>query len=100
MLKCRTKLIKTCDKNLITSSENEFYLMLNARGDGDILCSVPGTFLNHSCKPTAEFAANGRYVLEVKAVQDIMLREKITINYGNDYFGPNNEGCECKICKA
>lgn len=58
----------------------------------------PTRFLNHDCKPNAEFRkVGGRAAL--KTIKTILPGEEITVLYANGYFGKNNKECLCATCE-
>ena len=62
----------------------------------------PASFVNHSCNPNAKYECGGQSrnqtVLRVQAIKNIPKGEDILVRYNDDYFGPNNEDCECTPC--
>ena len=55
------------------------------------------SFVNHSCIPNCRYkepkSKSGLAVLEV--IRDVEKGDEITVFYGKEYFGKNNELCLC-----
>ena len=64
----------------------------------------PASFVNHSCNPNAKYECGGQSrnqtVLRVQAIKNIPKGEDILVRYNDEYFGPNNEDCECTPCST
>jgi len=46
-----------------------------------------------------QFMPAGSSGVYFKALREIEPHEEITALYSTDYFGPNNEDCECATCE-
>lgn len=57
----------------------------------------PPRFLSHSCEPNARVEIRDDRAVVI-ALCDIKKGEEITIDYGENYFGEENEACSCKVC--
>ena len=61
----------------------------------------PARFLNHDCQSNACLVTVVRSrEVQVIAKANILPGEEITVDYGNDYFGPGNEECLCQTCET
>jgi len=60
----------------------------------------PAAYLNHCCSYNTDWVADSLYpgIWCAKAIRDINPGEEITADYGEDYFGTNNEDCQCQCC--
>ncbi|KAL7294502.1 hypothetical protein TKK_0012494 [Trichogramma kaykai] len=58
----------------------------------------PISFVNHDCHPNTEYHFRTSYSLQLKVIKNIKKGEEILVKYSDDYFGPNNEDCECTSC--
>ena len=62
----------------------------------------PASFINHCCKPNAEYACGGETrnstIVRIQTLRQIEADEEIFVCYGPDYFGPQNQDCRCEIC--
>ena len=59
----------------------------------------PFRFVNHSCQPNCEYFMGYSCGLKYRAVclkviRNIEVNEEITVKYGDDFFG-NNDQCKC-----
>ena len=50
-------------------------------------------------RPALQFIPAGASGVYFKALREIEPHEEITALYSTDYFGPNNEDCECETCE-
>ena len=54
-------------------------------------------FVNHDCAPNAVlFDLSDQWTVEAHDTQTIQAGDKITVNYGSNYFGRGNGSCLCK----
>ena len=63
----------------------------------------PASFINHDCDPNARFLVEGEKSASTVAIQTIKpigAGEEITVSYGDNYFGENNQNCRCTVCKS
>jgi histone-lysine N-methyltransferase SUV420H len=61
----------------------------------------PARFPNHDCKSNARFVTAPRSrEVHVVAKRNILPGEEITIDYGDEYFGPDNTDCLCHTCET
>jgi len=57
----------------------------------------PAAYINHCCSNNTEWVpGRGEGIWCAKAVQNISIGTEITTNYGDNYFGPNQQYCECR----
>ena len=62
----------------------------------------PASFINHACKPNADWVVQGEWsktTLVVKTIRHIKKGEEITLSYGKHFFGVDNKDCGCTDCK-
>jgi histone-lysine N-methyltransferase SUV420H len=61
----------------------------------------PARLPNHDCQSNARLVTVPRSrEVQVVAKTDILPGEEITVDYGNNYFGPSNEKCLCQTCET
>ena len=56
----------------------------------------PASFINHVCDPNARFIVGCEKSASTVAIQKIKpigAGEEITVRYGDNYFGENNQNC-------
>ncbi|KAH4215252.1 hypothetical protein HBI18_254530, partial [Parastagonospora nodorum] len=83
----------------LTSTDNDFSLVVSSRRNTCSLLLGPVRFANHDCNANARLAAVGRTGVEVISVNRICRGDEITVSYGDDYFGKDNEECLCSTCE-
>ena len=59
----------------------------------------PAAYVNHDCDPSCELVCKGEHTVVVRTLRDMKPDEEITIFYGEGFFGPGNELCECETCE-
>jgi histone-lysine N-methyltransferase SUV420H len=61
----------------------------------------PARLPNHDCQSNARLVTVPRSKeVQVVAKTGILPGEEITVDYGNNYFGPGNEKCLCQTCET
>lgn len=77
----------------------DFSLVYSSRRKTRSLFLGPARFANHDCDPNARLATKGYDGMQIVAVKPIDGGEEITVSYGDDYFGDDNEECLCHTCE-
>ncbi|CBX97497.1 Histone-lysine N-methyltransferase set9 [Plenodomus lingam] len=77
----------------------DFSLVYSSRKKTRSLFLGPARFANHDCDPNAKLATKGYDGMQIVAVKPIDEGEEITVSYGDDYFGDDNEECLCRTCE-
>lgn len=77
----------------------DFSLVYSSRKKTRSLFLGPARFANHDCDPNAKLATKGYDGMQIVAVKPIDRGEEITVSYGDDYFGDDNEECLCHTCE-
>ncbi|KAL6705164.1 histone lysine methyltransferase Set9 [Coniothyrium glycines] len=81
-------------------ARKDFSLVYSSRKKTRSLFLGPARFANHDCDPNAKLATKGYEGMQIVAVKPIDEGEEITVSYGNDYFGDDNEECLCHTCEV
>lgn len=81
-------------------ARKDFSLVYSSRKKTRSLFMGPARFANHDCDPNAKLATKGYDGMQIVAVKPIDEGEEITVSYGDDYFGDDNEECLCHTCEV
>ncbi|KAH8719312.1 histone-lysine N-methyltransferase SET9 [Phaeosphaeriaceae sp. PMI808] len=81
-------------------ARKDFSLVISSRKKTRSLFLGPARFANHDCDPNAKLATTGYDGMQIVAVKPIGEGDEITVSYGGDYFGDDNEECLCQTCET
>ena len=81
-------------------TQRNFSIVVSQRKKTSSIFLGPARFANHDCDANARLANRGAEGMEVVARKNIEVGEEITVTYGEDYFGSNNEECLCHTCEV
>ncbi len=80
-------------------ARKDFSLVISSRKKTRSLFLGPARFANHDCDANARLSTKGYDGMQIVAAKPIEAGDEITVSYGDDYFGENNEECLCKTCE-
>ncbi len=80
-------------------TQRNFSIVVTSRRKNGSIFLGPARFANHDCDANGRLVPTGTDGMEVRAMKNIEVGEEITVAYGGDYFGPNNEDCLCHTCE-
>jgi histone-lysine N-methyltransferase SUV420H len=81
-------------------ARKDFSLVISSRKKTRSLFLGPARFANHDCDANAKLSTKGYDGMQIVAVRPIEAGEEITVSYGEDYFGDDNEECLCHTCES
>ncbi|USP77457.1 hypothetical protein yc1106_04731 [Curvularia clavata] len=80
-------------------ARKDFSLVISSRKKTRSLFLGPARFANHDCDANAKLTTKGYDGMQIVAIKPISEGEEITVSYGEDYFGDDNEECLCSTCE-
>jgi histone-lysine N-methyltransferase SUV420H len=87
------------ESNDLDLTQRNFSIVVSSRRKNGSIFLGPARFANHDCDANGRLVPTGNDGMEVRAMKNIEVGEEITVTYGADYFGPNNEDCLCHSCE-
>ncbi|OCK82883.1 hypothetical protein K432DRAFT_415021 [Lepidopterella palustris CBS 459.81] len=81
-------------------SRRDFSIVVSSRKKTRSLFLGPARFANHDCDANAKLSTKGAHGMQIVSVKNIEVGEEITVSYGEDYFGEDNEECLCASCEG
>ncbi|CAG8238148.1 unnamed protein product [Penicillium olsonii] len=86
------------DRLRLEESGKDFSILQSSCGRFLAMLLGPARFVNHDCMQNCEIVWPGESEAIVVALKDIHADDEITVYYGSDYFGANNQECLCRPC--
>ncbi|KAF2714781.1 hypothetical protein K504DRAFT_355205, partial [Pleomassaria siparia CBS 279.74] len=80
-------------------ARKDFSLVISSRKKTRSLFLGPARFANHDCDANAKLSTTGYDGMQIVAIKHIAAGDEITVSYGDDYFGDDNEECLCQSCE-
>ncbi|XP_031634741.1 histone-lysine N-methyltransferase KMT5B-like [Contarinia nasturtii] len=75
------------------------YSYVHGENDALGLMLGPASLINHDCISNTEYILTSPNITSVQVLaKNIAFGEEITVYYSSDYFGHENEGCQCDSC--
>jgi [histone H4]-N-methyl-L-lysine20 N-methyltransferase len=87
------------ESNDLDLTQRNFSIVVSSRRKNGSIFLGPARFANHDCEANGRLVPTGNDGMEVRAMKNIEVGEEITVTYGADYFGLNNEDCLCHSCE-
>lgn len=87
------------EEKKIELARKDFSMVISSRKKTRSLFLGPARFANHDCDANSRLSTTGHDGMQIVAVKHIASGEEITVSYGEDYFGDNNEECLCQSCE-
>jgi histone-lysine N-methyltransferase SUV420H len=91
--------VRLTGEELAELASRHFSIVFQTRNKATSLLLSLARFLNYDCAANAELFPSRRAGIGVRACWDIEIGSKITVLYGNYYFGDFNCECLCKTCE-
>ena len=85
--------------NILTQQNLNFSIAKATSSSKSQLLLGTVAFINHDCNPNCIYVSIKKSVVSVKTLRDIKKAEELLVMYDSNYFGNNNEDCECYTCK-
>jgi histone-lysine N-methyltransferase SUV420H len=86
-------------EKVLELARKDFSLVISSRKKTRSLFLGPARFANHDCDANARLSTKGYDGMQIVAAKPINAGDEITVSYGDDYFGDNNEECLCNTCE-
>ena len=81
-------------------NRRDFSVVKQQRKKTSSLFLGPARFSNHDCKANSRLCQQGDEGMTIVAMRDIAIGEEVTVDYGDHYFGTNNQDCLCVTCEG
>ena len=77
----------------------DFSIMYTSRLKKPVLMLGPAAFINHDCRPNCAYKSHEKSVIVMVVLRDIKKGEELFCYYDDNYFGHDNQNCECLTCE-
>ncbi|KAF2497340.1 hypothetical protein BU16DRAFT_311818 [Lophium mytilinum] len=83
----------------LDDSRLDFSIVVSSRKKTRSLFLGPARFANHDCDANAKLSTKGPHGMQIVSVKNIEIGDEITVSYGDNYFGEDNQECLCASCE-
>ncbi|KAF2801329.1 uncharacterized protein BDZ99DRAFT_430156 [Mytilinidion resinicola] len=83
----------------LDDSRLDFSIVVSSRKKTRSLFLGPARFANHDCDANAKLSTKGPHGMQIVSVKNIEIGDEITVSYGDNYFGEDNQECLCATCE-
>lgn len=98
---CIAELSQESTQQLIIRGRNDFSIMFSTMKKCSKLCLGPASYLNHDCVPNCRWVVGGpKNMVTLECIADVSVDQELTVSYGANFFGDDNDHCECHTCEA
>jgi histone-lysine N-methyltransferase SUV420H len=87
------------EEDELDDSRLDFSIVVSSRKKTRSLFLGPARFANHDCDANAKLSTKGPHGMQIVSVKKIEVGDEITVSYGDNYFGEDNQECLCGTCE-
>ncbi|KAL7289460.1 hypothetical protein TKK_0016651 [Trichogramma kaykai] len=91
------KKISSEEEEVLRSTGKDFSLIISSNRKTNLFLGTLA-FVSHDCDPNCDYILSEKNFIKIKTLRDIEEGEELLVYYGDEFFGPNNEDCECATC--
>ena len=86
------------EQESLRSQKLDFSVIFSQRTKKSRLFLGPAAFVNHDCSPNCMYQSTDTSQLLIITLHEIKKGEELFCFYGTNYFGQDNQECECDTC--
>ncbi|OXU16853.1 hypothetical protein TSAR_016019 [Trichomalopsis sarcophagae] len=87
------------DEHILWTRNQDFSILMTYGAKTPKMFLGSLAFVNHDCCPNSKYFLSSSNLVSLKTTRPIKKGEELFVEYSNNYFGKNNENCECNTCK-